>query len=75
MEIKMCVYCEYCEHEEGYMVSEITGWQEGSYGCNKGHLGYESEDDIEGWALKAMDCSDYELSHKVQKELDKRAKQ
>ncbi len=70
-EIKMCVYCEHCNHEEGYMVSEITGWQEGSYSCDKKHFSYEWEE-MDGWALRAMDCPDYELSHKVQKELKAR---
>ena len=70
-DIKMCVFCEKCEHEEGINYGGQTGYQEGYYKCTAGHFGYEGEE-LDGWALRAMDCPDYELSYKVQEELNKR---
>lgn len=69
-ELKMCVYCEHCEHEEGRMYSTWTGWQSGYYSCQCNHFSYK-EEAYEGWALRAMTCPDYELSHKVQEEIKK----
>lgn len=71
MEIKMCVYCEHCEHEDGIDYGGQTGYQEGSYHCSKRHFSYEPEE-LDGWALRAMDCPDYELSAAVKKELKER---
>ena len=69
-EIRMCIFCEHCDHEEGYMVSEVTGWQEGSYSCNKKHFYYGGENLDDGWTLKAMNCPDYNLKKEIQKIVD-----
>ena len=73
-EIKMCVFCEECDHEEGIDYGGQTGYQEGSYNCKSGHFVYETEDleELQGWALRAMTCKDYKLAEKVKKELEKR---
>jgi hypothetical protein len=63
--MKACIYCKHCQYEEAVYWGTLTGGDDASWNCGKGHFTYETRLNEGKFYILAQECNDFDLTDEI----------